>query len=348
MITRMFGLICLSLLALNAQGAPRTVEPTPEQSLEIQRHNEMVRFLPESAKPRALERPFSDFDQAGYLVFSASTELDSGEAKRIMARNLPKDVTLIVYGDTGESKDAIRRQYQGLIEDSRLKVVTINNSSDGFWTRDGMPIAILNGSGGMDMVDARYYHMFEPDRVIANWFSSTLTKHNYYYEGGNFMVTDDGTCITVDNNRSKVIPLNVFKDYYGCKRTIRLPFLKGIGHVDESVRVAGHNKVFTDTPEYARILQAEGFQTIMLPRPNREYETYVNSLLVNGTVYVPVFGQANDAAALRAYEQAGFITVPIETVSLANDGHGSIHCITMTYPKVPFSGLIKAINAVEL
>lgn len=348
MITRMVGLLGLALFTFHAQSAPRTADPTPEQSQQIQKHNEQNSLLFEKVKPLTLDRPFSDLEDAGYLFFSAETEFDSDVAKREMARNLPAGVTLVLYAESGVNKDAIRAQYRGLIEDSRLKVVTIPNTTDGFWSRDGLPVPIWNQSKQMEMVDARYYHGFEPDSMVAGWFQSNLMKHNYYYEGGNFMVTDDGTCITVDNTRSKSIPLNVFKNYYGCNKTIRLPFEKGIGHVDESVRVAGTRKVFTDSQQYAQILQSEGFQVIMLPRPNREYETYVNSLLVNGTMFVPIFGQSNDAAAIRAYEQAGFKVVPIKTVSLANNGHGSIHCITMTYPNVPFRNLLSALGAKEL
>lgn len=348
MVTRIVGLIAGLLLTFNATATPRTVEPTAEQSLQIQAYHSRLNAAPLAIAPRTLDRPFSELEEAGYLFFSWESDFDSHAAKQTMARELPADVTLVIYTAPGVNKEAVKREYAGVIDPSRLKVVTIPDAGSGFWSRDGLPVPIWNTNGQMEVADARYYHGFEPDRVIAGWFGANLMQHRYFFEGGNFMVTDEGVCITVDNDRSRQIPLEIFKNIYGCRKTIRLPFEKGIGHVDESVRVAGRRAVFTDSQNYARILQQEGFQTILLPRPNRTYETYVNSLLVNGTMFVPVFGQSGDAVALQAYRQAGFKAVPLDSVQLSNGGHGSIHCITMTYPKVPFSSLLKALGAVEL
>jgi agmatine/peptidylarginine deiminase len=154
--------------------------------------------------------------------------------------------------------------------------------------------------------------------------------------------------VTVDNNRSRSIPLSIFRDYYGCKNTIRLPYEKGIGHVDESIRFARSKTVFTDSETYEQILRDKNFDVIRLPRPTGEYETYVNSLLVNGTMFVPIYGESTDQEAVRVYTQAGFKVVPIRTNTLSNEGLGSLHCITMTYPPVPFSQLLKSLGAVEL
>ena len=59
-------------------------------------------------------------------------------------------------------------------------------------------------------------------------------------------------------------------------------------------------------------------------------------------------GEKTDAEVVAAYKQAGFKTVPIDTSVLSNDGDGSLHCITMTYPKVPFADLLQRLGVSEL
>jgi agmatine/peptidylarginine deiminase len=71
----------------------------------------------------------------------------------------------------------------------------------------------------------------------------------------------------------------------------------------------------------------------MLPRAKRDYETYVNSLIINGTVWVPIYQQKTDAEALKVYKDLGFKVIAADSSLLSNEGAGSIHCITMTYPK---------------
>ncbi|HMN67664.1 MAG TPA: agmatine deiminase family protein [Bdellovibrionales bacterium] len=227
-------------------------------------------------------------------------------------------------------------------------MIEIPGARSGFWTRDGFPIPVWNKTDGMDLVNARYYHGFEPDRDIAGKFGARLRDHAYYFEGGNFMVNDLGDCLTIDNDLSSDIPIEVFMDTYGCARTIRLTHLKGIGHADESVRFLKSKVVVTDTPDYVGELEHSGFEVLELPRPSHPYETYVNSLLVNDTVFVPVFNEPSDEQALDVYRGQGLNVVPVETIELANEGLGSIHCITMTYPNVPFATLLRQLGAREL
>ncbi len=348
--TRMLGLVAaVFFFAANVSANEQApgADATPEQNRRIQEYHESIRLIPHRKPTVAVERPFSELEEAGYLFFSAETVFNSLTAKRIMARELPADTTLVIYTDRN-NKESIRRAFAGYIEPNRLKIVTINAGGNGFWSRDGLPVPIWGPDSSLNVVDARYYHNFEPDQVIANWFEAHLLRHNYYFEGGNFMVNDVGDCITVDNQRSIRIPNEIFYDHYGCKRLIRLPHEKGIGHIDESVRFVARNKVLTDLPSYADRLRAEGFEVTMLPRPRYPYESYVNSLLVNGTIFVPVFEQPTDREAVDVYQRAGLKVVPIETITLSNQGRGSIHCITMTYPNVPFSGLITALGLKEL
>jgi hypothetical protein len=340
-------------LAVTAQAAPlKKKDLSPEFSRMIQQHqadvNRLRAIAPVLPAQQVPARPFSEVENAGYLFFSSDTPFDSTEAKRTMARDLPKDVTLVIFADRYDNKADILSQYSGLVPADRLKVITLDGAGRGFWARDGMPIPVWSQSGSMDMVDSHYYHGFEPDDELRPMFSNYVYRNDYYYEGGNFMPNDKGDCLMVNNDDAIQIPDDIFPTKFGCKRTIRLPFEKGIGHVDESARFLSSNVVVTDSPTYATTLRAAGFEVLMLPRPDRRYETYVNALLVNGTIFVPVYNETKDQMALDVYRSAGLNVVPIETISLSNDGLGSIHCITMSYPKVPFTALLGVLGAKEL
>jgi hypothetical protein len=339
-------IVSLLFYSFTSQAVPlKKIELTREQNAAIREYNR------QSAQKKSIiankpvpARPFSEVESAGYLFFSADTDFDSADAKRIMAKNLPSDVTLVIFTEPGDDLAGIRARYAGVIDASRLKIVEISGASRGFWARDGLPVPVWSRTNELEMVDAHYYHWFEPDTTIAGWFHSYLRRINFYFEGGNFMTNDDGACVTVDNDRSITIPNDIFTEEYGCKTLVRLPFEKGIGHVDESVRFFSTKVVATDSPSYASRLTAEGFDVRLLPRPDKEYETYANALIVNGTAFVPVYGEGNDQKALDIYRAAGLKVFPINSDMLSNQGLGSIHCITMTYPKVPFDKLVESLD----
>ena len=75
---------------------------------------------------------------------------------------------------------------------------------------------------------------------------------------------------------------------------------------NDPISLGEDNTVLTDEESYVSILEAAGFDVIRLPRPDRDYETYVNSLIVNGIVYVPIFDESNDEKALQVYRDLGF------------------------------------------
>ena len=294
--------------------------------------------------------PVGEYEQAGYLLFSSNYPFSSFAAKQAMAKYLPEDVTLVVFTYSRDKSHLkqVREDFEDLVPEERLKVIYLPNANRGFWARDGVPVPIWRTDKQADelftVVDARYYHQFEADEEVAAHFSSELTAHDYYYEGGNFMANAKGDCLVVNTNAVQKIPDSIFSDHYGCKELYRLPFVKGIGHADESVKFVSDTEVLTDVPKYAEILEEAGFEVTMLPRPQTEMENYTNSLIVNGTVFVPVFGQNNDQEAMDIYEGLGLKVVPINTSVLSNQGLGSIHCITMTYPPVSFTELLEAVD----
>jgi hypothetical protein len=362
----------LSLSGLNADlpavSAPASAEPavketpvpahgfTAEQLGEMRAHN--AGLLGVHNKGLAFEderverkyRPYADYEAPGYLIMSADFNFNSRQAKLLMASKLPADATLVIFTDYDDAstKENILRAYESVIPRSRVKVIALRGASQGFWARDGIPVPAIDKSGKLVVVDAVYGHRFEPDTQIAQLFGAGLEKHQYYYEGGNYMANAAGDCIMVNHGYHTQIPDSVFTGQYGCRQMIRLPFVDGIGHIDEHVRFISEKVVVTDLKEYQDILQGKGFTVHMLPKPSGPYETYVNSLLMNDQIIVPVFGRSTDAQALAVYERLGLKASGADSKALSNQGQGSVHCITMTYPKVPMTNLLKALGAREI
>ncbi|MCM2268452.1 MAG: agmatine deiminase family protein [Elusimicrobiales bacterium] len=330
---------------------------TPAERGAMNAHNEglfrsyakSIEFDGEETRERKY-RPFADYEAPGYLIMSADFNFNSSQAKLLMASKLPADGTLVIFTDYDDAgtKENILRTYEKVVPRSRIKVIALAGAYQGFWARDGIPVPAIDKAGKLVVVDAVYGHRFEPDAQIAKLFGAGLEKHQYYYEGGNFMANHAGACIMVNHGAHTQIPDSVFTNQYGCSEMIRLPFVDGIGHIDEHVRFISEKVLVTDLPQYKDVLQGKGFTVHMLPKPSGPYETYVNSLIMNDQVIVPVFGRSTDAQALAVYERLGLKASGADSKALSNQGQGSVHCITMTYPKVPASALLKALGAREL
>lgn len=352
-------LILLLSMLITAQAwaqAPTKALLDPIIKNEIIKYNEAQSLLPSTYAPFSLRPgesvvPFAEYEEAGYLAFSGDYDFDSYEVKRGLVENLPHDVQVIIYSSSkGAALDRIRDQYKGLIDPQRLHVVHIPDGRNAFWARDALPVP-LTSSGhpavpGLRLVDARYYHGFASDKFFADLFGAPLSKHNYFFEGGNFMVNSLGDCVAVDNELVVKIPDTVFEDSYGCKTMLRLPHIRGIGHIDETIKFIGDRVIMTDEPRYVDALNRAGFQTIMVPRASKPYETYVNALLINNTLYMPAYNHPKDQEAIKVYEDQGFKVIPLETIELSNIGLGSIHCITMAYPKAPLAVVLSHMGAV--
>jgi len=344
----------LFFLAWNALAqTPPKHGPSPEQIKKMAIHNQKVARQQALFGPLVLNpnlKPFYEFDKTGYLLMSDDEFSGmASEMKEIIAQNLPQDVKLIVYTQSTSRyhQQQLQSKYSQYVPQDRLIILEVPQSgSSDFWTRDNTPIPVWD-NGAFALVDAKYYYNFEPDSFFSRLFNGTLFAHNYYYEGGNFSTNSRGECLIVNRKAglsdTAAIPDEVFKAKYGCKTLTRFQHLKGIGHSDEVVKFMTDDIVVTDTQQYVPILERAGYQVHLLPEPDLDYETYVNALIVNDVLYVPVFGERNDQKALQVYRDLnlGYKIVPINSRDLSTEGLGSIHCITMNYPPVPMNVLLK-------
>ncbi len=325
---------------------------TSEQKQLMTLHNDaLLKSAPTTLMHRVAKyRPYADYEKTGYLIMSADFDFSSRQAKLELAKNLPSDAFLIIFASNASErgKEYIYKSYSEVLSKERIKVIELINTRNGFWARDGIPVPVMDAANNLTVIDAKYYHYFEPDAEISKLLKTGLESHEYYFEGGNFQANHKGACIIVNCDYHSKIPDSIFNELYGCKDIIRLPHLSGIGHIDEHARFINENTLVTDLPQYKEILEKKGFTIHMLPRPAKKYETYVNSLIMNDRVIVPVFDEATDAQALGVYEKLGLKASGADSKRLSNAGRGSVHCITMTYPKIPMPDLLKILGAKEL
>lgn len=338
----------------SASSVVRKKGPSAEQLNAAIENNERLGHLFStfsSLRGATKVRPFADYESTGYVFINDGFRFDSQAVKEAIAKNLPADVTLVIFmtDASGSRATTLRKEFSKYLPADRLKLIELADASEGFWARDGLPVPVIEeATNALSLVDAQYYYPFEPDEEVGKIFGSPVSSHSFNFEGGNFMANHKGHCILVNNASHKKIPDAIFENLYGCKIVQRLRHVEGIGHIDEHVRFISEDTVLTDLEEYQKAIEAKGLKAVLLPRPQEELETYVNSLLVNGVVIVPTYGQKTDQQALDVYKAAGFKAVGVDSTSLSNIGQGSVHCITMTYPQVPFGNVLSLLKAKEV
>ena len=132
------------------------------------------------------------------------------------------------------------------------------------------------------------------------------------------------------------------------------------GHIDTIVRLAPNDTILymgagkEDDEQHddfvaleselqeLRTLDGNSYRLLRLPMPDAIYDgedrlpaTYANFVILNGAVIVPTYNQPeNDAEALRQVQKAfpGYEIIGLDARTVIRQ-HGSLHCLTMQYPK---------------
>lgn len=196
-------------------------------------------------------------------------------------------------------------------------------------------------------------------------YQTTQSPNDLIATGGNFMVDGNGTgfssrLITNENPSKTEAQIDtIMKKYMGINRYIKMNTLPydQIHHIDmhiklldeETLLVGEYPAGVADGPQIEANLQyvLNNFQTcygrpykvVRIPMPpnaqgqypdnGANYFTYTNSVFVNKTVIVPIYGLSQDTTALRIYRDAlpGYRIVSINCAAMIS-ALGAIHCIT--------------------
>ena len=343
---RKFALALSFVFALSAGQASAKAPIHALSSSEraaAEKQNEFARRNPRSDEERSkVFRPYAEYETAGYVIFSDADDYNSGTIRREIAKNLPSDMQLVVLSRTESQAAEARTYFSNFISPSRLHSV-VTPVGDTFWARDSSPEPVFIGTAQnpkLGLVETRHRNGDKIARQVGPFFSAPVTRSDYAYPGGNFLADRNGNCFAVQDIYP---PEAEIKRLYGCKTVTLFPRAHGIGHVDETLKILSDTEALTDVPQYAEVLQELGFRVSILPRPRGNSNgTYANSLLVNGTVFLPVYGVPEDQTAIEMYRSYGLRVVPLRSNSLSEYGLGSIHCITMSYPPTDLAKLLSA------
>lgn len=195
-------------------------------------------------------------------------------------------------------------------------------------------------------------------------YQAITSPNNLTHTGGNFMVDGHGTgfsskLILNENSSKTEAQINtIVNNYLGVNRYIKMETLPydQIHHIDMHMKLIDEETILagqypagvSDGPQIEANLQyisnnfltcfGRPYKIVRIPMPpdggqypstGGRYFTYTNSVFVNKTVIVPVYGISQDTTALRIYREnlPGYRVVGINCSSMIS-ALGAIHCIT--------------------
>lgn len=249
-------------------------------------------------------------------------------------------------------------------------VIYINASTNSVWVRDYAPWFVFDDQRELRVVDFKYNRNRPSDNAIPGVIANALGYEYHYLPlvatGGNMMTDGQGkmmsTTLVLDENDgnpntgggnvaeytyTQAEIETLVENYLGVSeyQFYQDPNGTYIDHIDCWAKLLDVDKVMirsvpTSHAQYAAIEASVAewqSKTSSYGTPYRIYrvytpndEPYSNSLIYNNYIYVPLMGNANDAAALQAYRDA----MPGYTVSgytySAFQGTDALHCRTNT------------------
>ena len=216
-------------------------------------------------------------------------------------------------------------------------IIWWQNNSDAIWTRDYGPVSVVGTTGAskgkLAFADFRYYHTRPRDDEVpselAKEWGVNVFRPDLDFEGGNFMTTSDGLCLSTAGvlwynlGLSQSAVEQIFSDYLACQKSIFLIPMTGgvIAHIDMFAKLSSDTTMlvgeYTAKQHAANraILDANAalvaktnnmagkpIQVIRIPMPDvgsvwivyKLWRTYTNSLSVTadgktGVVLIPTY-----------------------------------------------------------
>lgn len=195
-------------------------------------------------------------------------------------------------------------------------------------------------------------------------YQTTAAPDNLIGTGGNFMTDGNGTgfsskLVLNENTGLTETQINsIMNSYMGINRYIKMDNLPydQIHHIDMHIKLLDEETLLVgqypagtaDGPQIEANLQyiqnnfltcyGRPYKIVRIPMPpntsgqyppTANYYTYTNSVFVNKTVIVPIYGLPQDTTAMRIYREnlPGYRIVGINCSSMIS-ALGAIHCIT--------------------
>lgn len=324
------------------------IELTPEEMLRL---DEIGKGFIKTTPPPAPMRNCAEWEPSEGVII----RWPLGISIDIVAELSEDLMVTTLVASTSYMNSAISAYSAGGVNMANTQFIIASTNS--IWTRDYGPWFIFDGNDELAIVDHIYNRPRPLDDQIP-WTIGTEWGMNVYgmdliHTGGNHMSDGLGmsmsTRLVYDENPTKT-PAEVdsiMLAYLGNDYTV-LEYIEvtGIHHIDCWAKFLNPSTILIkDVPEgdynHALLDARAEFLSQQISAWERPYTivrvycpsgtAYTNSIILNNKVFVPVFGSASDAAALKTYEDAmpGYEILGF-TGSWYDDD--AIHCRTMGVP----------------
>ena len=304
----------------------------------------------------------SEYDKADGVIFAWSNSY-STLIRQLITAVSQSDTAYVIVGNSSTQSSVTSLLNSSGADLSR--VIFLIESLNSVWMRDYGPWWGLDTSGQRGIVDFIYNRPRPLDDVFPQALASAWNLPYYgpdlVHPGGNFIVDGHGrafatTLIQSENSNYSYADIStIFSNYGGIDTLILLTPMQydGTGHIDMFCKLlndstfivgeyatpgdgAGNN--YTILNQNATLLESLTSSTgqpyqveriLMPPYSGSISYTYTNSLIINNTVLVPIYGFASDAAALALYEELmpNYDIQGFDCNAIISS-NGAIHCIT--------------------
>jgi len=360
----MTGILCLSLMLMQAEVEFLPQWMTPAESLRI---DEIGKTHVVTSPPGMWVETPGEFETLRGVFITWMYGVSNAIFREIVRETVEiSRVFIIVESGSEQSSISSYLTGNGIALDSVEFYIWPRNS---IWIRDYGPWFMRQEDDSEGIVDFQYNRPRPQDDTIP-WrigeaWSIPVYGSPLEHAGGNFMIDGLGTgfastLIYQENpgySHEEIDSLMLA--YSGLEQFIVLQRIniEYTGHIDLWTKIlndtlvmvgeyeSGHpnyNLLNDNADSIARCVNREGqsYRIVRIPMPWSTSDappSYLNSLIVNNKVLVPLYNEPEDDTALFVYQQAlpGHEIIGIDCSSMAGWG-GAIHCITIQIPSPYF------------
>lgn len=354
-----FVLLCMISLPLFAIDGSLPASLTEEELLRLGE----IGALREVTPPPSGDFDFlAEYDPADGVIFSWSNSY-SVLIRDLITAVSQEDTAYVVVSSTSTQTNVTNQLIANGADMSRVQFIVHNLNS--VWMRDYGPWWGLDTYGRRGIVDFIYNRPRPEDDAFPQYLAEDWDIPYYgpslVHPGGNFFVDGHGRAFatslvqTENTNYSYPDIAEIFGDYGGIDTLVLLTPMQndGTGHIDMFCKLLNDSTIIIgeyETPgdgsgnnfnilnQNAALLESltsstgEPFRVERIQMPPYSggiSYTYTNSLIVNNTVLVPIYGFDTDAAALALYEELmpGYRVLGFDCNAII-PANGAIHCIT--------------------
>jgi agmatine/peptidylarginine deiminase len=295
---------------------------TPE---ELTRLDEIGKdFIPTSAPPNPVRQPAEFEPMQGVLIrypFGISYEV---------IKEMAEDVEVVTIVNDNSEKNLVTSQYESY-DINMDNCDFLIAPSDSYWTRDYGPWFVFNGNDEQGIIDHIYNRPRPNDDQIpikfGNEYGIPVYGLDIVHTGGNYMTDGQGISISTDlvwsENSGKTHEEidQIMEDYCGIETYHVVTDALGdyIKHIDcwakylapDVIMIIKTSQSHSNYDEIEDAVEYFENQTSCYGTPykiERVYthlnEPYINCLILNNKVLVPISGSSWDDDALESYENA--------------------------------------------